>query len=214
MNTGYVGNVEVKAMFKLTIREKEVLDLLIQGYTDKVIADKLYITINTAKKHASNIYNKYGAANKTHLTSIIWSEIMKNEFETLIRYLIKNLNTLKQGFGWKNNAERLHDGKYIAGEPFDYTFISKHGKIFVFDAKAIHSNSWKLLDKDIIQCNNMLKCIQNPNCKGFFIVYFYEHKTYRIIDCVDVSNTLFNGRKTVKFEEFNEIDLVKFLSEK
>ena len=60
MNTGYVGNVEVKAMFKLTIREKEVLDLLIQGYTDKVIADKLYITINTAKKHASNIYNKYG----------------------------------------------------------------------------------------------------------------------------------------------------------
>lgn len=44
--------------FELTIREKEILQLLVQGLLYKEIGAKLGITTNTAKKHVMNIYNK------------------------------------------------------------------------------------------------------------------------------------------------------------
>jgi DNA-binding NarL/FixJ family response regulator len=42
----------------LTGREREVLDLLAQGMTNKDIADKLFITINTVKRHLKAIFEK------------------------------------------------------------------------------------------------------------------------------------------------------------
>ncbi len=39
-------------------REKEVWQLRVQGYSYQEIADKLYITINTVKKHVKNIRAK------------------------------------------------------------------------------------------------------------------------------------------------------------
>ena len=42
----------------LTGREREVLDLLAQGLTNKDIADKLFITINTVKRHLKAIFEK------------------------------------------------------------------------------------------------------------------------------------------------------------
>ena len=46
--------------YKLTIKEERVLELLIQDYTKKEIADKLYLSINTIKIHVTNIYKKTG----------------------------------------------------------------------------------------------------------------------------------------------------------
>ena len=45
-------------LFDLTAREKEILDLLVQGLMYKEIGNKLDISANTAKKHVMNIYNK------------------------------------------------------------------------------------------------------------------------------------------------------------
>jgi DNA-binding NarL/FixJ family response regulator len=44
--------------FNLTLREKEVLELLVKGNSYKMIADKTSVTIDTIKKHLQNIYHK------------------------------------------------------------------------------------------------------------------------------------------------------------
>jgi DNA-binding NarL/FixJ family response regulator len=47
-----------KAFFDLTEREKEILQLLVDGLSYKEIGTRLEISANTAKKHVINIYNK------------------------------------------------------------------------------------------------------------------------------------------------------------
>lgn len=44
--------------YKLTPRETDVWDLYMQGYSYQEIQEKLYISINTVKKHMKNIYSK------------------------------------------------------------------------------------------------------------------------------------------------------------
>jgi LuxR family maltose regulon positive regulatory protein len=53
----------------LSERELEVLRLLAAGKPNRDIADELYVTSDTVKKHASHIYNKLGAANRTEATA-------------------------------------------------------------------------------------------------------------------------------------------------
>jgi DNA-binding NarL/FixJ family response regulator len=50
--------IESKTFFDLTDREKEILQLLVEGLSYKEIGTHLNISINTAKKHVINIYNK------------------------------------------------------------------------------------------------------------------------------------------------------------
>ena len=45
---------------KLTEKEKEILELLSQGFTNKEISTKLFIQLSTVKTHIHNIYDKYG----------------------------------------------------------------------------------------------------------------------------------------------------------
>jgi DNA-binding CsgD family transcriptional regulator len=49
----------------LSARELEVLDLLSKGYTNKNIAEALFISASTVKTHTLNIYQKLDAANRT-----------------------------------------------------------------------------------------------------------------------------------------------------
>jgi LuxR family maltose regulon positive regulatory protein len=49
----------------LTSRETEVLRLLGEGYSNQQIAETLVVTLNTVKKHASNIYGKLGVRSRT-----------------------------------------------------------------------------------------------------------------------------------------------------
>ncbi len=42
----------------LSGRELQVLDLIAQGLTNREIADRLYITVGTVKRHINNIYGK------------------------------------------------------------------------------------------------------------------------------------------------------------
>ena len=49
----------------LTDREKDILDLLAQGYLYKEIAEQLYISKLTVKKHIHTIYDKLQVQNRT-----------------------------------------------------------------------------------------------------------------------------------------------------
>jgi len=42
----------------LTVREKEILGLITQGMTNELIADKLFISVQTVRNHIKNIYDK------------------------------------------------------------------------------------------------------------------------------------------------------------
>jgi len=45
----------------LSKREKDALHLILEGWTDAEIADKLFISLTTAKKHRNNMLHKTGA---------------------------------------------------------------------------------------------------------------------------------------------------------
>jgi DNA-binding NarL/FixJ family response regulator len=49
----------------LSPREIDVLRLLAAGRSNQQIADELVISLNTARRHVSNIYDKTGVANRT-----------------------------------------------------------------------------------------------------------------------------------------------------
>lgn len=49
---------ETKSLFDLTEREREILQLLVKGFSYKEIGTHLEISPNTAKKHVINIYHK------------------------------------------------------------------------------------------------------------------------------------------------------------
>ena len=56
--------------FGLTRREREVLALVAEGWTNRQIADHLFISENTAGVHVSNILGKLGASGRTEAAAI------------------------------------------------------------------------------------------------------------------------------------------------
>jgi LuxR family transcriptional regulator, maltose regulon positive regulatory protein len=59
-------SVQVTDMVEpLTSREREVLDLLAEGKSNRGIADQLVVTLDTVKRHVSHILAKLGAVNRT-----------------------------------------------------------------------------------------------------------------------------------------------------
>ena len=52
-----VGDIAKK--HQLTVREKEILKLYVEGYTNSQIAEKLNLSIYTVKTHKNNIMQKY-----------------------------------------------------------------------------------------------------------------------------------------------------------
>ncbi len=51
--------------YPLTDRELEVLQLIVDGYSNAAISDKLFITVGTVKTHVRNILNKLCADDRT-----------------------------------------------------------------------------------------------------------------------------------------------------
>jgi DNA-binding NarL/FixJ family response regulator len=51
--------------YPLTERELEVLQLIVDGFSNAAIAEKLYITVGTVKTHVRNILNKLCADDRT-----------------------------------------------------------------------------------------------------------------------------------------------------
>lgn len=49
----------------LTIREKEIFDLLVKNYNTDMIAEKLNISEKTVRNHISNVICKLGVSSRT-----------------------------------------------------------------------------------------------------------------------------------------------------
>lgn len=114
-----------------------------------------------------------------------------NQLENQIDKIITYINNNDVGFGWKNHCNRLHTGKYISGEPFDYIILTAKYKI-VFDAKETISNKWQVKQKDKKQAINLLKCY-NVGMESFFLIYFKKDSTQvlkiDILDFLDIMKT-------------------------
>jgi DNA-binding CsgD family transcriptional regulator len=57
--------------YEITPREREVIEAVVQGKTDKEIAACLNIAVNTAQVHLKNIYRKTGAAGRFALSALV-----------------------------------------------------------------------------------------------------------------------------------------------
>ncbi|TXK74533.1 response regulator transcription factor [Paenibacillus sp. N3.4] len=53
----------------LSEREKEVVELLVKGYTNQEIATDLHITEVTVKKHLTAVFRKLNVRNRTQLVN-------------------------------------------------------------------------------------------------------------------------------------------------
>jgi DNA-binding NarL/FixJ family response regulator len=54
----------------LTERERNVLKLLVEGYSNPAIAEKLSVSSSTIKTHVSHILEKLGASNRLEAVSL------------------------------------------------------------------------------------------------------------------------------------------------
>jgi DNA-binding NarL/FixJ family response regulator len=66
---GEVGQEE--SSVTLTEREREVLNFLAQGYTNKDIAQSLFLSVRTVEAHLRNIYGKLGVTSRTE--AALWA---------------------------------------------------------------------------------------------------------------------------------------------
>ncbi len=62
---------QVKTLDPLTAREHEVLELILSGKSNREIAEVLFISENTVKTHARNIFSKYDVKSRAELISIL-----------------------------------------------------------------------------------------------------------------------------------------------
>lgn len=56
--------------YELSVRETEILKLTIDGYSYRQIAEKLFLSGNTVKKHLANIYHKLHVTSKAQAIKI------------------------------------------------------------------------------------------------------------------------------------------------
>ena len=59
---------------RLTDREREILQLVAEGRTNREIADKLFISVKTVLRHRTNIMEKLGFHNRTELIKYAMSK--------------------------------------------------------------------------------------------------------------------------------------------
>ena len=55
----------------LSERESEIAKLIFEGKNNKEMAELLYLSPNTVKVHASNLYRKLGASNRVQAVQIL-----------------------------------------------------------------------------------------------------------------------------------------------
>ena len=79
-NTGSLDKNQIHANFQnLTIREKQVLKMIVEEFTTREISDKLYISSRTVETHRKNILQKLGAKNTVSLIKVvIEAELIEN----------------------------------------------------------------------------------------------------------------------------------------
>lgn len=72
---GLLRSTEFNGLAHLTTREREILQLISQGYRDRDIAEGLHISEKTVQKHVQSILNKLGAQNRTEAAYFIHRQL-------------------------------------------------------------------------------------------------------------------------------------------
>lgn len=72
-----VRNSRFHGLTQLTAREREILQLISQGYRDHDIADGLHISEKTVQKHVQSILSKLGAQNRTEAAYLIHQQSLQ-----------------------------------------------------------------------------------------------------------------------------------------
>jgi DNA-binding NarL/FixJ family response regulator len=62
---------QIKTLDPLTIREQEVLQLILSGKSNREIAGALFISESTVKTHVRNIFSKYDVGSRAELISTV-----------------------------------------------------------------------------------------------------------------------------------------------
>lgn len=65
------GIKQLNHFYKITVKEAEIIEYMMNGYSNVVIAQNLDITENTLKRHITNIYNKLSVSNRIQLLSML-----------------------------------------------------------------------------------------------------------------------------------------------
>lgn len=61
----------VQARYLLTPREREIVDLILDGCGSQQIADRLFISLGTVKNHRKNIYSKLAIGSQAELFNLL-----------------------------------------------------------------------------------------------------------------------------------------------
>ena len=69
----------MKLLNKLTVREQQIIQILIRGKLDKEIADELDISLDTVKKHNKSIYKKLNARTRSEVIALM-NTLEANDF--------------------------------------------------------------------------------------------------------------------------------------
>jgi DNA-binding NarL/FixJ family response regulator len=86
-SSGREKNVIVKDRFNFkqinedtvfTLQEQKILELVLQGMTNKEIADVLYFTLRNVEKYVSRLLFKTGTKNRTHLAQYFYRKKINN----------------------------------------------------------------------------------------------------------------------------------------
>ena len=67
-------NADLNRLAQLTAREREILQLISQGYRDRNIAGGLHIAEKTVQKHVQGILSKLGAQNRTEAAYFVHAD--------------------------------------------------------------------------------------------------------------------------------------------
>ena len=90
-----IGNIseEEQKIDTLTKRELEVVLLLREGYSNAKIAETLYVSEGTIKKHLSNIFGKLGMSSRTEVMAFVERNIEKFELASNLACIVKEHST-------------------------------------------------------------------------------------------------------------------------
>jgi DNA-binding NarL/FixJ family response regulator len=55
----------------LTPREREIMNLVLEGHTSRMIASILSVSLKTVEAHRSNVLRKLGVRNSTQLAAVV-----------------------------------------------------------------------------------------------------------------------------------------------
>ncbi len=65
--------------FGISARETEIVELIMKGLSNKEIADRLCISVDTVKKHSYNSYKKLNVQNRVQLSYFIQNLQIKKQ---------------------------------------------------------------------------------------------------------------------------------------